>query len=60
MTREVCTGYTGTKKEYYKSGCTKCDYYVFSDGEGYEPNHYYCKSDITHFIRVIPFEYTGE
>ena len=60
MVRDVCSGYTGTKKEYYKSGCTKCEYYSFYDGDGYEPNGYYCKIEDTRNIKVIPFEYTGE
>lgn len=55
MVREVCSEYTGTKKEYRKSGCTKCDSYGFYNGRGYDPNAYYCKRGDSFKVVVIPF-----
>lgn len=55
MVREVCEDYTGTKKEYRKSGCTKCDSYSFFDGGEYERDSHTCNGKELFMVEVIPF-----
>jgi hypothetical protein len=57
MVRDVCEGYTGTKKEYRRSGCIKCDHYIFFNGGGYEPNDHICNREESFGTMEIPFRF---